>query len=96
MPHEDSPFCDTVPINNKIPDLPSTPILEGHFLEDADNPHAVMRSKAIGEPPFMYGIGVYFALLDALRAFRPERESVYNAPLTPEKALLFLHGEKSS
>jgi len=76
----------------KIPDLPSTPVLEGHFLEDADNPHAVMRSKAIGEPPFMYGIGAYFALLDALRAFRSDRKGVYDAPLTPEKALLFLHG----
>ncbi len=78
----------------KIPDLPSTPILEGHFLEDADNPKAVMHSKAIGEPPFMYGIGVYFALLDALRAFRPEREGVYDTPLTPEKALVFLHGNR--
>ena len=78
----------------KIPDLPSTPVLEGHFLDDADNPKAVMHSKAIGEPPFMYGIGVYFALLDALRAFRPDREGVYDAPLTPEKALLFLHGDE--
>ena len=75
----------------KIPDLLSTPILEGHFLDDADNPKAVMHSKAIGEPPLMYGIGVYFALLDALRAFRPDREGVYDAPLTPEKALMFLH-----
>jgi xanthine dehydrogenase large subunit len=78
----------------KIPDLLSTPVLEGHFLSDADNPKAVMHSKAIGEPPFMYGIGVYFALLDALRAFRPDREGVYDAPLTPEKALMFLHGDR--
>jgi xanthine dehydrogenase large subunit len=78
----------------KIPDLPSTPEIEGHFLEDADNPKAVMHSKAIGEPPFMYGIGVYFALLDALRAFRPDRDGVYDAPLTPEKALMFLHGDR--
>jgi len=77
----------------KIPDLLSTPVLDGHFLEDADNPRAVMHSKAIGEPPFMYGIGVYFALLDALRAFRPDRNGVYDAPLTPEKALMFLHRE---
>jgi xanthine dehydrogenase large subunit len=77
----------------KIPDLPSTPDIDSRFLTDADNPRAVMRSKAIGEPPFMYGIGVYFALLDALRAYRPDREGVYDAPLTPEKALLFLHGD---
>ncbi|HSL18035.1 MAG TPA: molybdopterin cofactor-binding domain-containing protein [Methylomirabilota bacterium] len=78
----------------KIPDLPSTPVIEGHFLADADNPKAVLRSKAIGEPPFMYGIGVYFALLDALRAFRPDRSGFYDAPLTPEKALLFLHDDR--
>ena len=78
----------------KIPDLLCTPVLEGHFLADADNPKAVMHSKAIGEPPFMYGIGAYFALLDALRAFRPDREGVYDAPLTPEKALMFLHGDR--
>jgi len=89
--HEGRNLSDTLS-TYKIPDLPSTPILEGHFLEDADNPKAVMHSKAIGEPPFMYGIGVYYALLDALRAFRPDREGVYDAPLTPEKALLFLHG----
>ena len=78
----------------KIPDLPSTPVLEGHFLEDADNPKAVMHSKAIGEPPFMYGIGVYYALLQALRAFRPDHDGFYDAPLTPEKALMFLHGDR--
>jgi len=91
--HEGRNVSDTLS-TYKIPDLPSTPILEGLFLEDAENPKAVMHSKAIGEPPFMYGIGVYFALLDALRAFRPDREGVYDAPLTPEKALLFLHGDR--
>ncbi|HSN54651.1 MAG TPA: hypothetical protein VLT32_08250, partial [Candidatus Sulfomarinibacteraceae bacterium] len=80
----------------KIPDLPITPVIEGHFLGDADNPKAVLRSKAIGEPPFMYGIGVYFALLDALRAFRPDRPGFYDAPLTPETALLFLHGGRKT
>jgi xanthine dehydrogenase large subunit len=80
----------------KIPDLPSTPVLEGHFLPDADNPKAVMHSKAIGEPPFMYGIGGYFAILHALRAFRPDRPGFYDAPLTPEKALLFLHGDRTA
>ena len=41
----------------------------------------------------MCGIGVYFALLAALRAIRPDGYGVYNAPLTPEKALMFLHGD---
>ena len=80
----------------KIPDILSVPVIEGHFLEDADNPAAVMKSKAIGEPPLMYGIGAYFALLDALRAFRPDREPFFNAPMTPERVLMFLHGDRSA
>ena len=80
----------------KIPDILCTPEIEGHFLEDADNPNAVMRSKAIGKPPFMYGIGAYFALLDALRAFRPDREAFFHAPMTPERVLMFLHGDRHS
>ena len=78
----------------KIPDILCTPEINGHFLEDADNPNAVMRSKAIGEPPFMYGIGAYFALLDAMRAFRPDREAFFHAPMTPERVLMFLHGDR--
>jgi xanthine dehydrogenase molybdopterin-binding subunit B len=50
----------------KVPDLPSTPVLEGHPLPDADNPKSMMRSNAIGEPPFMYGIGGSFAIRHAL------------------------------
>jgi xanthine dehydrogenase large subunit len=76
----------------KIPDIKSTPgIVNVHFLEDADNPKAVMSSKAIGEPPFMYGIGAYFAILDAMKAFRPDKEVFFNSPLTPEKVFCFLY-----
>ena len=42
----------------------------------------------------MYGIAGYFAVLDALRAARPEGELDYDLPLTPEKALAFLDGVK--
>lgn len=76
----------------KVPDLHAVPgMLEVAFLEDADNPRAVMRSKAIGEPPFMYGIGTYFALLQALQAFRPDRPAFFEAPMTPERVFRFLH-----
>ncbi|MCG3222847.1 MAG: molybdopterin-dependent oxidoreductase, partial [Candidatus Heimdallarchaeota archaeon] len=75
----------------KFPDLHFTPEIDVTFLEDADNPEAVMKSKAIGEPPFMYGIGTYFALKNAARAFHKEKEWEYSSPLTPEKLLLYLH-----
>ena len=77
-----------------MPDLHSAPReLEVHFLEDTDNPLGMFNAKAIGEPPFMYGIGAYFALRAALRAFRPDLELPLVAPLTPERVLLQLHGD---
>ena len=54
----------------------------------------LLGSKAIGEPPFLYGIGVYFALLQALQAFRPDLPCRYQAPLTPEKVLLMLYADE--
>jgi xanthine dehydrogenase large subunit len=77
----------------KVPDLRSVPDeIDLHFLEDAYNPEAVMGSKAVGEPPFMYGIGAYFAIREAMRAFRPDKPLALTTPLTSEKILLFLHG----
>ncbi|MCE9615726.1 MAG: molybdopterin-dependent oxidoreductase [Lentisphaerae bacterium] len=78
--------------NYKVPDLHFAPReVDVAFLEEAGNPRAVLQSKAIGEPPLMYGIGTYFAILSALRALRPGRPGVYDAPLTPEKVLRFLY-----
>jgi len=41
----------------------------------------------------MYGIGVFFAIRNAMRAFRPEAEFAYDSPLTPEKVLMQLHAD---
>ncbi len=78
----------------KVPDVYFMPDdLEVRFLADADNPLGPFHSKAVGEPPLMYGIGVFFALRYAMRAFR-EREYAFCAPLTPERVLMELHGER--
>ncbi len=78
----------------KIPDLNASPAeVETHFLEDCDNPEAVLHSKGIGEPPLLYGIGTYFAIREAARAFRAEKQWCYSAPLSPERLMMFLHGE---
>ena len=75
----------------KIPDIRTAPpLIDVRFLKDAANPAAVLNSKAVGEPPFMYGIGAYFALLAAMRAFRPGQPLPYAAPLTAEKVLAWL------
>ena len=41
----------------------------------------------------MYGIGVFFAIRNAMRAFRPEAEFAFDSPLTPEKVLMGLHSD---
>ncbi|MDA8425261.1 MAG: molybdopterin-dependent oxidoreductase [Treponema sp.] len=80
----------------KLPDVHFMPSMEIEFLKDAPNPKAVMRSKAIGEPPLLYGMAGYFAVLDALRAARraagEDAKGLYDLPLTPEKVLDYLQG----
>ncbi len=83
----------------KAPDIYSAPVkIEVEFLEHDESPCAVLGSKGIGEPPLMYGIGAFFAIRDAARAFRPvERsgaEDLLCAPLTPERLLMYLHGNR--
>lgn len=75
----------------KIPDIYSVPpVLTIHFLETAGSEWAIFHSKAVGEPPLMYGIGAYFALRNAIRAFNPLADLPFDAPMTPEKVLLGL------
>jgi len=74
----------------KVPDVHFVPKMDIEFLDNAPNPKAVLNSKAIGEPPLMYAIAGYFAVLNALKAARPDTEGFYDSPMTPEKALTFL------
>ena len=79
----------------KVPDLHFLPShVEVEFLKGYPNPKAVMKSKAIGEPPLVYGIAGYFAVLDALRAARPDGPGLYDLPLTPEKCLDYIQGAR--
>jgi xanthine dehydrogenase large subunit len=69
----------------KVPDIGATPEVTIHFLEDTPPPFGILGAKTVGEPPLMYGIGAYYAVLDALRAFRPELPLTFHAPLTAER-----------
>jgi xanthine dehydrogenase large subunit len=76
----------------KIPDIYSVPkevVIEP--LETEGNEMAILKSKAAGEPPLMYGIGAYFALENAVRAFNPNFKSTFDAPFTHEKVLMGLY-----
>ena len=76
----------------KIPDIYAAPaeICVIPLFTDADN-SAIFSSKAVGEPPLMYGIGAYFAIREAVRAFNPASSPVFDTPFTPEKVLLNLY-----
>lgn len=76
----------------KIPDIYSVPkTLDIKFLNTDGNDMAIFRSKAVGEPPLMYGIGAYFAIRNAVLAFNPAADIAYAAPITPEKILMNLY-----
>ncbi|VAW27407.1 Xanthine dehydrogenase, molybdenum binding subunit, partial [hydrothermal vent metagenome] len=77
----------------KVPDIYSLPkVLVIKPLKAAGHKLAVLRSKAVGEPPLMYGLGAYFAIQNAVRAFNPGFDA-FDAPITPEKVLMGLYGK---
>ena len=82
------------PSTYKIPaasDCPSD--LRVDFWEGDNIEETVHRSKAVGEPPLMHGLAVYFALKDAVAA-AVGAEAALNlvAPATPEAVLRALGG----
>jgi xanthine dehydrogenase large subunit len=76
----------------KVPDIYSAPsVLKCQALE-CDGPEpAILKSKAVGEPPFMYGIAAFFAIQNSIKAFNPDYRIEFDAPLTPEKVLRRLY-----
>jgi len=86
------PLTDTLS-TYKVPDASFMPEkCEVEFLPESPNPTTSANSKAVGEPPLIYGIAGYFAVLDALRAARPDVDAPYDLPFTPEKVSAFLAG----
>ncbi|WP_293893774.1 molybdopterin cofactor-binding domain-containing protein [Flavobacterium sp.] len=76
----------------KVPDIYSVPKqINIQHLESEGHDLAIKKSKAVGEPPLMYGIGAYFAIRNAVKAFNPDADLAVNAPYTPEKVLMDLY-----
>lgn len=79
----------------KVPDIHFAPRSIQCIPLPTNGPElAVLRSKAIGEPPLMYGIAAYFAIQNAIKAFNPEYRLKFYAPLTPEQVLMQLYEGK--
>ena len=78
----------------KVPDIYSVPKkIEVEALKTDHDNLAIFRSKAVGEPPLMYGIGVFFALRNAIKAFSPTADLSFSAPMTPERCLMGLYSK---
>jgi len=76
----------------KVPDIFSiAKTIDVLPLETEGNDMAILKSKAVGEPPLMYGIGAYFAIQNAIKAFNPNYKLKFDAPMTPEKVLMSLY-----
>ncbi len=80
----------------KIPDIYSVPKeIEILPLETERENLAIFNSKAVGEPPLMYGIAAYFAIREAVKAFSNQDFVKFDAPFTPEKVLMNLYNGDS-
>ncbi|MBA4122429.1 MAG: molybdopterin-dependent oxidoreductase [Acidobacteria bacterium] len=78
----------------KIPDIYSVPkMIDIIPLKTKRKNLAIFNSKAVGEPPLMYGIAAYFAIRNAVRAFNSEQSPAFDAPFTPERVLMNLYSE---
>ncbi|RYY71119.1 MAG: xanthine dehydrogenase [Chitinophagaceae bacterium] len=76
----------------KVPDIYSVPKdIDIQFLETNTDSLALFKSKAVGEPPLMYGIGSFFALRNAVKEFNAGARMPFSAPMTPEKVLMGLY-----
>jgi xanthine dehydrogenase large subunit len=74
----------------KIPDLDSAPEVEVTLLQ-RESP-GLLGSKAVGEPPLVYGLGALFAIRAAIQSVRPDLATDVVAPMTPERVFTLLHG----
>ena len=90
--NEDGRLLSNALSTYKVPDVFSVPkSIEAIPLETQGHEQAILKSKAVGEPPLMYGIGAYFALQNAIKAFNPNYKLEFHAPMTAEKVLMALY-----
>jgi xanthine dehydrogenase large subunit len=78
------------PSTYKIPTCSDLPVdFRATMLESASNrEETIYRSKAVGEPPLMLGLSVFFAIRDAVAAVGKENCRPHlDAPATPESVL---------
>lgn len=83
--NDNGKLLSSSPATYKLPtigDIPEALYIE--LLEGSINEPGIKRSKAIGEPPFVYGESVFFAIVNALSSMGRYPEDL-SIPATPEK-----------
>ncbi len=78
------------PSTYKIPTCSDLPVdFRATMIESASNrEETIYRSKAVGEPPLMLGLSVFFAIRDAVAAVGGDKCRPHlDAPATPESVL---------
>uniref|UniRef100_A0A1I7XZV4 xanthine dehydrogenase n=1 Tax=Steinernema glaseri TaxID=37863 RepID=A0A1I7XZV4_9BILA len=78
------------PGNYKIPSADDAPRqFHVKLLKGSSNRMGIFSSKAVGEPPLFLGCSVFFAIREAIRAYREQNGHhgyfVFDSPATPEK-----------
>jgi xanthine dehydrogenase large subunit len=75
-----APSTYKIPTGFDCPPVFNVKLYDGENVEDS-----IHKSKAVGEPPLMLALSVFFALKDAVGAVaRPGQHVVLDAPATPE------------
>ena len=75
----------------KVPDIHFAPREMEIIFHGEPNASGIFQSKAVGEPPLMYGIAAYFAIRNAVSKFTGRNDFEYSSPITPEKVLMNLY-----
>jgi len=78
------------PDTYKIPSIQDIPQdFRVELLKGYPNPNTIRKSKAVGEPPFVLGLSVWFAIKDAIAAIKENKiEPNLKLPATNENILL--------
>src|SRR5690606_38337583 len=77
------------PSTYKIPGVSDCPPdFRVRLYPNPNREDTILRSKAVGEPPFLLGLSVFLAIRDAIASFAPPRGAPpLRAPATPEAIL---------
>lgn len=78
---------------SKIPTVRDLPLnIQIEMIPSGSQYASIFGSKAIGEPPFIYGLSVWFAIQNAIKSVVPS--SIIKVSRHPEAILLALQSEK--